>query len=177
MIENGTPTYLTTQDAAAALGVTERTIRRMIDAGQLPGAVRISGPRSPWRVPATALTHTTPTATGDAAGVVAHTTAADRQARWGTRYDNARTPTTTTPRHLVSTAVSAAHLLANVATTRPARACSALVLDVVAAASRHQPDRDARCQHCGWTWPCPDAQDLTAALDATLATLTDGGTL
>jgi excisionase family DNA binding protein len=164
-------TYLTTQDAAAALGVTERTIRRMIDAGQLPGAVRISGPRSPWRVPAAALTHTSPAPRGPGAGLVTQ----PQEPAMRPRYDTPRTPATITPRHLVSTAVSAAHLLAHVSTTRPARACSALVLDVVAAASRHQPDRDARCQHCGWTWPCPDAVDLTAALDSALSTLTDGG--
>lgn len=163
------PTYLTTQAAAAALGVTDRQVRRMCAAGEIPGALRLSGTTGPWRVPAAAVTADSPSkVTESPAGAVAHTPAARTMP---TRYVSLPDQSS---HHLVSTAVSAAHLLAHVPMNRPARALSTLTLDVAAAASRHQPDRDHRCAHCGWTWPCPDARDLTTALDTMLATLRDG---
>ncbi len=59
-------------------------------------------------------------------------------------------------------------------TTRPARALMAATLTLTALHAAHSPDRDARCGRCGWSWPCPDSEALTAALDQVHAIVTDG---
>ena len=49
--------FLTVEQTAERLNVTDRTIRNMIVRGSLPGSYRIDPqmPKSPWRVPLTAV--------------------------------------------------------------------------------------------------------------------------
>ena len=54
-----TQAMLTISEAAAAAGVDRRTVRRKLDAGLLPGAIRSDGPAGagtgPWSIPAVEL--------------------------------------------------------------------------------------------------------------------------
>ena len=42
----------TTAAVAARVGISENTLRRLAASGEIPGAVRLSGDRGPWRFPA-----------------------------------------------------------------------------------------------------------------------------
>lgn len=56
MAEN--ETYYSTSEVAERLRVSERAVRKYIDAGLLPGATRRSPlPKSAWRIPESAIDH------------------------------------------------------------------------------------------------------------------------
>lgn len=51
------PGYVTVKDAADYLAVSIETIRRMCEAGEIPGARRVGvGSRRQWRIPRSFLT-------------------------------------------------------------------------------------------------------------------------
>lgn len=159
--------FLTLDDAAAALGVSPSALRRRAAAGGIPGALQIGGPRTPWRVPVAYVTGKTDGPPGE--GRITPSGPGPQRRTLGPDAHDYVTPAPTADR--VRHAATAAAVLARLHTSRPGTAASGLILDVTAAASRHNPDRDHRCGHCGWTWPCPDRTDLDAALARALDAL------
>jgi hypothetical protein len=162
------PLYLPTDQRAAQLGITPHALRALAAAGMVPGAVRVSGTRGPWRFLASAPAPGT-------------NTPRDADALRGGSADSgdgAGAQVMSSQRAAVDDTLALAleirdHL--SVVTTRPALALAALVVTVAGAAVRHTADADGRCMSCRWpTYPCPDARRLTDAVRDAHATVVDG---
>ncbi len=160
--------YLTLNDAAARLDVSPATLRRACAAGRIPGAVRIGGPRTPWRVPVSYLDGATPDTTRPRDGVetVPGSLAHDRPTRGGS--GDYVTPARTT----IDRARRVSRSL--VVDTRPAVALRVALDGIVDARARHYPGRDGWCVACQWQYPCPDASTLDATVAAVAAAVLDG---
>ena len=156
-------TYLTTEQAARMHGVSAATLRRRAAAGEIPGALRISGTTGAWRFPVP--NDSTPATAQSAGGGVS----ADRRAGLGTIMSGHSAP----PTDLVSDAMRVSETLHTVV-TRPARAAGAMLSPLVAIASRHYPNRDGWCAACGWQHPCRDYSDATTGLAAARGIVLDG---
>jgi hypothetical protein len=46
------PLYVGTGEVGVIFNVSSKTVTRWCEAGQIPGAVRVGGPRSRWSIPA-----------------------------------------------------------------------------------------------------------------------------
>lgn len=157
--------YETTGQRATRLGVTVQAIRTEANAGAIPGAIRVGGPRSEWRFP---LLDTVPGTT--------------KPAEHGGRFGGSAGQSDDVALAAIMSSGSGSVLTAarrvadrvSVVRTRPARALSDLAYAVAAVATTHVDDRDGRCARCGWTYPCPDRRELAAALLAADAVVSDG---
>lgn len=162
-----TSRWLTTAQYAERTGTPVHNVRAALRAGMLPGAIRVGGVRSEWRIPDPddlLRDHETP--------------ALDRAGARGSRHsrgcagDDVTSPrgdTLTIARH-VSQALGAV-------TTRPARAAADLVHGLVlirhaaeVAAARHYAGRDGWCVACSTEYPCADATAYAGLVDLTAST-------
>jgi hypothetical protein len=158
--------YLTLTDAAAALGRHPATLRRDCSAGRIPGALRLGGPRSPWRIP------------------VSYVDGARTDGRPAERVESLHGPDATltdgtasrdyvtSPRTVSARARAVSRAL--VVDSRPAVGLRAALDGITDAAARHYPGRDGWCVACSWQYPCPDAATLAATVDAVAAAVLDG---
>lgn len=162
--------YLTLQDAAAELGRHPATLRRDCSAGRIPGALRVGGPRSAWRIPVSyvdgARTDERPAESrvGTHDGPNATDTDRGTDPRTAQRYVTSARVTETARR--VSRAL--------VVDSRPVVGLRAALDGLTDAASRHYAGRDGWCVACSWEYPCPDARIHAATVDAVAAAVIDG---
>lgn len=152
--------YLTTADYAAARGVSAATVRRLAAAGEIPGAVRISGDRGAWRFPAPGQNDSTPPSDAQR-GVSAESVTGTKSIMSGSGAD------------LLPIALRVAERL-DLVQARPARALKAVLMTAVTAAARHYPDRDGWCTACRWQYPCTDAQAAHRMVTEAEAIVLDG---
>lgn len=153
-------TGLTASEWAKAHGISVRHARFLMATGQVPGAIRLGSPGSPWVV-------------------LDEHTAQGPAAVNGSRALADSTTGVTAPHSTPEQPQPIAQLLTIVAavqgiTTRPARAIPAAGTVLLLVAQRHAMNRDGACGHCQWTWPCPDYVDATTALTAMHDTITAG---
>lgn len=160
--------FLTLDDAAARLSIHPSTLRRRVSAGMVPGAVRLGGPRSPWRVPVSYVdgagaTHdTVPTSGSSTSGPLAH----------------ARPGTGPGPDYVTSARARADRVRsvsrALVVESRPAVGLRAALDGILDVRARHYAGRDGWCVACHWEYPCPDASILDDTVDRVAAAVLDG---
>ena len=156
------PTYESVALRSTRTGQTPAEIRKDIAAGRIPGALRLGSSRSPWALPApdlalvpNALTPTTATTqTRDGGGTVI--TATEVRGQWVDLMSTSDTDPVGLARR-VADRVATAH-------TRPANALADLAFRIASLAAAHTIDRDGMCAKCGWRYPCPDREGMTAAL-------------
>lgn len=159
-------TYLTTADKARQLGISEKTLRRRAEAGEIPGALQLWRPRGPWRFPAEDNENAPRRSEERARGV-----SADNQ--FGVVADLISARPTSVGATLTADAMRvSAHL--GLVSTRPARAAAAMLAPLVAIASRHFRNRDGWCACCGTQHPCADYLDAAAGIEGASAVVLDG---
>lgn len=159
--------YETARARAERLGTTVDAVRADANAGRIPGATRVGGPRSEWRFPVLAA------APGPRDHETRRAGELDGSAGQSVDRDALRDIMSTGSGSVLDAARRVAERV-SVVRTRPARALSDLAFAVAAVASTHVDDRDGRCARCGWTYPCPDRRELAAALDAAADVVADG---
>lgn len=160
--------YLTLSDAAARLAVHPSTLRRRCDAGAVPGALRVAGPRSAWRIPVSF--------------VDGHDTTPDRGSNHGRGSLAHDHPSPGDAEDYVTLArdgrdtVARARVVARalVVESRPAVALRHALDGIVDVRARHYAGRDGWCTACQWQYPCPDAVILDATVDLVAAAVLDG---
>jgi hypothetical protein len=139
------PVMLTTAQAAAELGVTAYDIRKYCEAGTIPGAVRLDGRGSPWRVPLHWIQAQLPDVVvvpDDASSIVE----ASRERATGI-VPTAAVPTPVAPaRRVLPRPVDSVQTITHTTVnSRPARALSALaweLLDLVGTLDAEDPTRE-----------------------------------
>jgi predicted DNA-binding transcriptional regulator AlpA len=156
-----TTRYLTTADYAASTGLSASTIRRLAAAGDIPGAVRISGRTGAWRFPDPDQNDSTPPSEAGR-GVSA-------EAPGGS--EAIMSPSGA---GLLDVALRVSDHLALVAGARPARALRKALMVTVAAGLRHYADRDGWCVACRWQSPCADELAAHRVVTETAAIVLDG---
>lgn len=152
--------YLTTDGYAAVTGQSAATIRRRAAAGEIPGAVRVSGTRGPWRFLAPGTDDSTPPSVAGR-GVSAESVT-------GTEKIMSGSGTQLLP--IVMRVVERLDLVQS----RPSRALKATLLTAAAAAARHYPNRDGWCSACAWQYPCTDATAAHTSITEAAAIILDG---
>lgn len=156
-----TTTYLTTDAYAAVRGLSATTVRRLAAAGEIPGAVRVSGTTGAWRYPHPDQNDITPPSDAQR-GVSA-------DARVGT--ESIMSPSGAP---LLDVAMRVADRLALVPNARPARALRAVLLTTVATGMRHYAGRDGWCVACKWQSPCADELSARRVVSEAAAIVLDG---
>jgi predicted DNA-binding transcriptional regulator AlpA len=155
----GTMKYLSTEAYASARGVSAATIRRLANAGEIPGAVRISGTRGAWRFPDPTNDSTPPSDAGRGVSAESHEGPADIMSASDTQ--------------LLPIVLRVVERL-DLVQSRPARALKATLLTAAAAAARHYPNRDGWCSACSWQYPCTDAKAAQTSIHEAAAIILDG---
>jgi hypothetical protein len=159
-----TQVYLTTADKARELGISETTLRRRAEAGEIEGALRLWRPGGPWRFPA-ARNDSGPRGGESSRAVSADTTI-------GVVPDLMSATLPSIGATLTGDALRIHAQLAGIS-TRPARAATVMVAPLLAIATRHF-RRDGACVACGEAFPCDDYADAAAGIELAAGIVLDG---
>jgi hypothetical protein len=158
-------TYLTTADKARELGISETTLRRRAEAGEIDGALRLWTPGGPWRFPAARND------SGPRGGESSRAVSADTLI--GVTPDLMSITLPSIGATLTHDALRV-HATLHDLSTRSARAATVMVAPLLAIASRHFRAHDGSCAACLGSFPCADYADAAAGLEQAAGIVLDG---